>query len=175
MSYLPFQVFSCNQSQRLALLTLLLSALEVIVFNSNQFSIFIINLELPSPLPQPTNSLPANFDGNNNTPKQDKQIYYIHDESNCESANDHSTNDVSDESVKSLWTFPTGNWLKKLWWLYTWPIKFILTLTIPNPKTFKKLYPLSFALCIVWIGVNSYLIVWMVTVVGELSLYFNWI
>lgn len=67
---------------------------------------------------------------------------------------------------KSLWRVPAGTHLRKLWWLYTWPIKFVLTFTIPNPKTWRKLYPVTFILCIIWIGVNSYMIVWMVTVMG---------
>lgn len=105
---------------------------------------------------------------NNNTSHQGKPIFFINNESSCESVIevDHSTNLDSVKEEKSLWVFPKGTWQKRLWWAYTWPIKFILTITIPNPKTYKKLYPLSFALCIIWIGVNSYLIVWMVTVVG---------
>lgn len=116
---------------------------------------------------------PAKYDANNNSPNPDKQIYYIHDASNCESVNSTDHQSSKEDSVKlekSLWTLPKGTWLKRLWWLYTWPIKLILTLTIPNPKTFKRLYPLTFALCVVWIGANSYLIVWMITVVGKFAL-----
>ncbi len=104
---------------------------------------------------------------NNNNSNQNKSNHCI--EVNCESVNveDHPTKDDNVKLRKSLWTFPNGKWPRKLWWIYTWPIKLILTLTIPNPKTYKKLYPLTFALCIIWIGVNSYMIVWMMTVVGE--------
>lgn len=77
-----------------------------------------------------------------------------------------STEDVNKER-KSLWRIPIANRLKTIWWIYTWPIKFILTITIPNPKTFRKLYPLSFIMCIMWIGLNAYMIVWMLTVIGE--------
>lgn len=116
---------------------------------------------------------PAKYDENNNIPNEDKPVYYIQDKSNCESANHPANNDSSkEESVeveKSLWTLPKGKWLKRLWFVYTWPIKLVLTLTIPNPKTYKRLYPLTFALCIVWIGGNSYLIVWMMTVLGKFA------
>lgn len=67
---------------------------------------------------------------------------------------------------KSLWRVPLTNRLKTLWWIYTWPIKFILTITIPNPKTYRRMYPVSFVMCIMWIGLNAYMIVWMLTVIG---------
>lgn len=67
---------------------------------------------------------------------------------------------------KSLWRIPIANRLKTIWWIYTWPIKCILTITIPNPKTFRRLYPLTFLMCILWIGLNAYMIVWMLTVIG---------
>lgn len=67
---------------------------------------------------------------------------------------------------KSLWTMPNHSGVKQFWYFYTWPIKFILTMTVPSPKTYRKLYPLTFLLCIIWIGVNSYMIFWMIAVVG---------
>lgn len=76
---------------------------------------------------------------------------------------------VTKKVRKSLWRLPAAGGLKTVWWIYTWPIKFILTITIPNPKTFRKLYPLSFLMCIVWIGLNAYMIVWMITVIGGLK------
>lgn len=68
---------------------------------------------------------------------------------------------------KTLWKIPTGNNLKKIWWFYTWPIKMFLTITVPSPKTWRKLYPITFIMCIVWIGVNAYLVFWMVAVIGK--------
>lgn len=70
---------------------------------------------------------------------------------------------------KSLWTAPTGDRARIIWWIYTWPIKLILTMTIPNPKTYRRLYPLTFLMCIIWIGLNAYMIVWMITVMGKCS------
>lgn len=150
----------------------------VILFQNNRIKNFVTGvftkgsncrkgIDLPSRSPTELNDTPSSYDTNNNTSNQEKPINFINGESSCESVNeidDHSTNSV--KIGKSLWIFPKGTWQRKLWWTYTWPIKFILTITIPNPKTYKKLYPMSFALCIIWIGVNSYLIVWMMTVVG---------
>lgn len=71
------------------------------------------------------------------------------------------------KSVKSLWSIPMTNRFTTMWFIYTWPIKLLLTLTIPNPKTYRRFYPFTFIMCIVWIGVNSYVIVWMLSVIGE--------
>lgn len=68
---------------------------------------------------------------------------------------------------KSLWICPKTSKLDTLWWIYTWPIKFLLTLTIPNPKTYRQMYPLTFFMCIIWIGINSYMIVWMLSIIGK--------
>lgn len=68
---------------------------------------------------------------------------------------------------KSLWRIPCADRLKTIWWFYTWPIKLILTMTIPNPKTFRKMYPFTFIMCIIWIGINAYMIVWMITILGK--------
>lgn len=68
---------------------------------------------------------------------------------------------------KSLWTVPTHSVWAVVWWLYTWPIRAVTTCLIPNPKTIRRLYPLAFIMCIVFIGVNSYLIFWMIVVIGD--------
>lgn len=69
---------------------------------------------------------------------------------------------------KSLWRVPEGHLARSIWWYYTWPIKCILTMAIPNPKTWRRLYPLTFLMCVVFIGINSYMIVWMITIMGKL-------
>ncbi|XP_055302268.1 sodium/potassium/calcium exchanger 4-like [Sitodiplosis mosellana] len=75
--------------------------------------------------------------------------------------------DETEQKVdKSLWNFPMKSKLKTMWWIYTWPIKLSLTLTIPNPKTYRRWYPLTFVMCVIWIGLNSYMIIWMMTVIG---------
>lgn len=70
---------------------------------------------------------------------------------------------------KSLFRCPEGGILRKIWWLYTWPIKLILTCLCPDPKKYRKLYPITFIMCIAFIGANSFIIVWMLTVFGELN------
>lgn len=78
--------------------------------------------------------------------------------------------EYSPKTRKTLWSLPEGNRLRKIWWTYTWPIKCLLTVFIPNPKTWRRMYPVTFVMCVLFIGMNAYLIVWMMTVMGELSI-----
>ncbi|KAI5647061.1 sodium/calcium exchanger protein domain-containing protein [Phthorimaea operculella] len=71
------------------------------------------------------------------------------------------------EEQQSLWQFPRDkSTLGKIWFCYSWPLRVILSFTIPNVITCRKFYPLAFCMCIVWIGVNSYFVTWSMTVIG---------
>lgn len=65
---------------------------------------------------------------------------------------------------------------KRIWqqilWIIIWPVELVFVLTIPNceQKRFKNLFPLTFLMCIIWIGSLSYLVAWMITIVGEYDL-----
>lgn len=50
--------------------------------------------------------------------------------------------------------------------LMRWPITFLLWATIPDCRKNTKLSLLTFILCIFWIGVTSYLIAFLITIVG---------
>ncbi|KAH1013721.1 hypothetical protein HUJ04_002675 [Dendroctonus ponderosae] len=75
------------------------------------------------------------------------------------------------EEIKSLtkspFTIPEGGFFTKFLFFYTWLIKMALRLTIPNPKTHPAWWPVTFMLCIFWIGGNSYIVSWMVTLIGN--------
>ena len=66
--------------------------------------------------------------------------------------------------------FPSeGSLWSKCLWLLSLPIYLVLTFTVPDCRKFDKKLPIvfaSFSLSIVWIGIFSYLMVWMVTVIG---------
>ncbi|XP_076668925.1 sodium/potassium/calcium exchanger 4 [Andrena cerasifolii] len=57
----------------------------------------------------------------------------------------------------------------KFWFILTWPLKFLLFITIPDIRNerLKKWYPLTFIMCVIWIAISSYLVSWMMTVVGD--------
>lgn len=99
-------------------------------------------------------------------------IYMIYANSNASVDVKKDVETMVEEKGDSLWRLPNKSGVGLLWWALIWPIKLVLTITIPNPKTFRKLYPLTFLMCIIWIGMNAYLIVWMVTIIGMLSAVF---
>jgi hypothetical protein len=55
-------------------------------------------------------------------------------------------------------------------WLLVWPIHLVFLITIPDCEKprFKRWFPLTFLMCIVWIGSLSYVVAWMITIIGEL-------
>ncbi|XP_012288710.1 sodium/potassium/calcium exchanger 3 [Orussus abietinus] len=66
-------------------------------------------------------------------------------------------------------TWPGGSTSANAWFLFIWPLKFILFITVPDSR-FKRLrnwYPVTFVMCVTWIAITSYLTSWMMTVVGD--------
>lgn len=56
--------------------------------------------------------------------------------------------------------------------LARWPITLVLWLTIPDCRKYPKLRMLTFFMCIVWIGLTSYFVAFLITVVGKSGLGF---
>ncbi|XP_042246525.1 sodium/potassium/calcium exchanger 4 isoform X1 [Thunnus thynnus] len=56
----------------------------------------------------------------------------------------------------------------KVKWLISWPLLLLLFFTVPNcaKPRWEKYFMLSFILSTVWIAVFSYVMVWMVTIIG---------
>uniref|UniRef100_A0A1A9W8U0 Sodium/potassium/calcium exchanger 5 n=1 Tax=Glossina brevipalpis TaxID=37001 RepID=A0A1A9W8U0_9MUSC len=54
-------------------------------------------------------------------------------------------------------------------WLIIWPIHLLFRVAIPDCKKAKnnKIFPLTFVMCIVWIGSLSYVVAWMITIIGD--------
>lgn len=77
-------------------------------------------------------------------------------------------------TVLSMLSFPTkSHFLSITIWATLLPIYVLFLVTIPdcNRKRFKNWFPLTFTMCIVWIGSLSYFVAWMITVVGEWRLH----
>ena len=75
-------------------------------------------------------------------------------------------NQLDDEEFH-VWQLPeSGSIISNIWYFFTWPIRFCLHYTVPNPATHPKWFPLTFVLCILWIGGTSYFVFWMVVVIG---------
>jgi hypothetical protein len=54
-------------------------------------------------------------------------------------------------------------------WVICWPCRLVFSVTVPDCSSprWMKWYPLTFAMCIVWIGTLSYVVNWMMTIIGE--------
>lgn len=73
----------------------------------------------------------------------------------------------------SLIRFPKEkSCFRKVMWFVLWPIHFLFMLTIPDCERprLRKLFPMTFLMCIVWIGSLSYMVAWMITIIGNKDL-----
>ncbi|KAF7268995.1 hypothetical protein GWI33_017918 [Rhynchophorus ferrugineus] len=72
------------------------------------------------------------------------------------------------EESTNIWVWPKYETKKaKTWWIITWPISLILYCTIPNCRIRPKMYPVTFIMCVFWIGTTSYIVAWLITVIGD--------
>lgn len=76
----------------------------------------------------------------------------------------------NDEEPHSLWKWPAGrSKFTQFTWIITWPIHLVFLFTIPDCEKprFKKWFPVTFLMCIIWIGSLSYVVAWMITIIGD--------
>lgn len=72
------------------------------------------------------------------------------------------------EESTNIWEWPSKESKRaKCWWVLTWPISLVLYFTTPNCKNHHRLYPVTFLMCVFWIGAISYLEAWLITVIGD--------
>ncbi|XP_014086580.1 sodium/potassium/calcium exchanger 3 isoform X1 [Bactrocera oleae] len=81
---------------------------------------------------------------------------------------------ASDEEVEeehySLLHYPKEkSCFAQFTWIIIWPIHLLFRIAIPDCKKTKnnKIFPLTFIMCIVWIGSLSYVVAWMITIIGD--------
>ncbi|XP_044014574.1 sodium/potassium/calcium exchanger 3-like isoform X2 [Aphidius gifuensis] len=87
------------------------------------------------------------------------------------SQNGNNNSEKIDDFIEPETPFnlPPNDLLKILKFILTWPIRFVLFITIPDTR-YKRLrfwYPITFIMCITWIALSSYLASWMTTIVGD--------
>lgn len=56
--------------------------------------------------------------------------------------------------------------VSRVWWLVSLPASLVLRITVPDCRRWPRLFPLTFLMAVVWIGLLSYMCAWMVTVIG---------
>lgn len=52
-------------------------------------------------------------------------------------------------------------------YLVKWPITFLLWITLPDCRKHPALKMITFFICIIWIGVASYAVAMIITIIGE--------
>lgn len=81
---------------------------------------------------------------------------------------------IPEEKFKDLIYITASPWNRDednfMVFLMRWPITFLLWATIPDCRKNTKLSLLTFVLCIFWIGVTSYLVAFLITIVGRFNL-----
>lgn len=79
----------------------------------------------------------------------------------------HGLNEIPEEH-KSVFAVPEND-LKRILWVLSLPIIVLLYLTIPDCRRrfWKQWFMVTFTMSAVWISAFTYVLVWMVTVVGE--------
>lgn len=82
-----------------------------------------------------------------------------------------------EEEGYSLLKYPWGkSCFAQFTWIIIWPIHLLFRIGIPDCKKAKnnKIFPLTFVMCIVWIGSLSYVVAWMITIIGKLIIKDNY-
>lgn len=54
-------------------------------------------------------------------------------------------------------------WIEQVYWAAYLPVNLLLYFTVPK---IKSLYPICFVMCMAWIGVYTYVVAWMITLIG---------
>ncbi|XP_013873752.1 sodium/potassium/calcium exchanger 3 [Austrofundulus limnaeus] len=86
-----------------------------------------------------------------------------------EDETENENNEEAEEKTGPLLPFkvPGGVW-NKVKWLIMWPLSLLLFLTVPNcaDRRWERWFMVTFFTATVWIAALSYVMVWMVTVIG---------
>lgn len=79
----------------------------------------------------------------------------------------------SGDEVSPLEMPPNATQLEKLRWGALVPIHYMCRLTMPDcrKEQYRRWYPFTFVVSMIWISFYSYIMVWMITVIGELTVY----
>jgi len=75
------------------------------------------------------------------------------------------------EDSKWVWAVP-DRWYKRILWAISLPLILVMFITVPDCRQprWKNWFIVTFVTSIIWIGAYSYLMVWMITIVGELNI-----
>nr|XP_055161397.1 sodium/potassium/calcium exchanger 3 [Nyctereutes procyonoides] len=89
------------------------------------------------------------------------------DNENNENDEEEEEDEDDDEGPYTPFDLPSGK-LETVKWVFTWPLSFVLYFTVPNcnKPRWEKWFMVTFASSTLWIAAFSYMMVWMVTIIG---------
>ncbi|KAM9070262.1 sodium/potassium/calcium exchanger 3 isoform 3-T3 [Sarcophilus harrisii] len=89
------------------------------------------------------------------------------DNENNENDEEEEEEEEEDEGPYTPFDPPSGK-LEIVKWLFTWPLSLVLYFTVPNcnKPRWEKWFMVTFASSTLWIAAFSYMMVWMVTIIG---------
>ncbi|XP_027979556.1 sodium/potassium/calcium exchanger 3 [Eumetopias jubatus] len=89
------------------------------------------------------------------------------DNENNENDEEEEEDEEDDEGPYTPFDLPSGK-LETVKWAFTWPLSFVLYFTVPNcnKPRWEKWFMVTFASSTLWIAAFSYMMVWMVTIIG---------
>ncbi|XP_061063761.1 sodium/potassium/calcium exchanger 3 isoform X2 [Eubalaena glacialis] len=89
---------------------------------------------------------------------------------NEDNENDENEEEEDEEDEEGPYTpfDPPSGKLETVKWAFTWPLSFVLYFTVPNcnKPRWEKWFMVTFASSTLWIAAFSYMMVWMVTIIG---------
>ncbi|CAG7833519.1 unnamed protein product [Allacma fusca] len=77
---------------------------------------------------------------------------------------------AAEKEEQGLFKPPHGQGCRSMCeWILGWPVRALYAITIPDCREAKwrRWYPFTFFMCVVWIGILAYLVNWMMTVIGH--------
>lgn len=81
-------------------------------------------------------------------------------------AEEREAYNILKQDRKGLWPAPKDSIPRTIFWYYTWLIRLVLRCTVVDVKKYPKWYPFTFIMSIVWIGVMTYLIFFMLIIIS---------
>uniref|UniRef100_A0A8C8S1D1 Solute carrier family 24 member 3 n=1 Tax=Pelusios castaneus TaxID=367368 RepID=A0A8C8S1D1_9SAUR len=89
------------------------------------------------------------------------------DNENNENDEEDEEEDDDNDGPYTPFDIPSGK-TEILKWMFTWPLSFLLYFTVPNCNKpyWEKWFMVTFASSTLWIAAFSYVMVWMVTIIG---------
>ena len=80
---------------------------------------------------------------------------------------DNTISDTAYVATPWVWAVPSS-WYKRIIWVISWPLIGVMFMTVPDcrQQRWRRWFIVTFVTSILWIGVYSYLMVWMIAVVG---------